>query len=387
VQSGLEAFSELDVTLRLSMGRAPRSGRDDSLRLIFKALSEDVADSVGRVVILDEMDAVRRYPDAAEFLRYLRHLISADATRGLNALIVSRRPVRHIEEQVRGISTLAGACYPHYLAPLSVEEVAQEWFLESPASVSAFEWSAGLPALVDYWNAVTGRPGGVSEPSSELVREAAFVDQLDYLAELGLLPALAQHVLGPIVDDFPVERSLLKAFGLLPTAAQGELPGLSADELMQDLLRARTRDAEAWGRFGAAENRLRELVDATLSDALGVNWADTLPESSRVARRVIDAARAMQQRDANKYGHAVSWLAYTYPGELWLLMQDKWHLFGSALPFGDKAYWRERIEGLASLRAPMAHNRGELLSASQRAKVLGWADDVLRATDPPVALD
>ena len=94
----------------------------------------------------------------------------------------------------------------------------------------------------------------------------------------------------------------------------------------------------------------------------------------------------MQQRDENKYGQSVSWLAYTYPGELWLLMQEKWQLFDTVLPFGDKAYWKERVEGLASLRAPMAHNRGELLSASQRAKVLGWAEDVLRATEPPAAL-
>jgi hypothetical protein len=374
VDCGLEAMQDLHAQVRLRAGRLPLREVAPDLRSCARGLADDLEALPYAYVVVDDLDACLRFRDGAEYLRHLRQLLSGDSAPKINGLVISRRPIRQIEESVRGVSTLAGVCYPHFLKPMTADEVALEWDLTAEVAGTVEAWCGGLPALVDYWT--TSNIADV--PQEESVREDAFAAQLRYLDDLKLVPAVAQHVLGPLVDDFARETG--SPLGILSATNSGLSP-LSGNELFQDLLRARTRDSEAWGRFGAAEVALRSMVDATLTDAFGLDWADVVSARSRSNKRLIDAARQNRDRDRQRYSSSVSWLSYTYPAELWQLVQDNWEHFSTTLRF-DRSHWRVRIEGLASLRAPMAHNRGELLSPAQRAQILAWAEDILRACTP-----
>lgn len=375
--SGAEALGEATDAVRSSKGLRTVPQVLD-MRSAVRRLEEELQDR-SAVLGLDEFDAVRDYPDASEFLRNLRQMISQGGDSCLTALLLSRRPIRVIEEQIRGISTLSGVCFPLHVTALSEEEISKGWIIDRQAASENAVWSGGLPRLVDFHAKYVS--AGAQEDAAALdhIRLEAFNAQIRYLDEAHLLDALTQHALGPVIDDLPRERAWLAALGLIPVDADSVgSHSLCRSDLFMEALEARSHEGDAWGRFGAAEKALRGFVDATLTDAVGVDWPEQLSGSSRAVARVHQAASATRERDRQRYGGQVSWLSYTYPAELWLIIADQWPRFQGAFAFGDKQYWKERIEGLATLRAPLAHNRGELLSGAQRLKVMGWADDLLR---------
>src|SRR5580658_1763545 len=58
--------------------------------------------------------------------------------------------------------------------------------------------------------------------------------------------------------------------------------------------------------------------------------------------------------------HAQNLLHYTYPMQLRGIMQAEWELFKPIMKH-DLTYWRARLELLARIRAPYAHNREEVV--------------------------
>src|SRR5436189_226394 len=69
------------------------------------------------VVVLDEFDKIKHFPDAREFLSLLRELVYHPDRIPMAALAVARCPIDRIEVQAADVSTFAGVCDSIYLRP------------------------------------------------------------------------------------------------------------------------------------------------------------------------------------------------------------------------------------------------------------------------------
>jgi len=103
------------------------------------------------VVVLDEFDKIRYFPDAREFLNLLRELVYYPDRIPMAALAVARSPIDRIEVQAADVSTFAGVCDSMYLRPMGYEQVramaARSTELAGEAPEIAWKYAAGNPFL------------------------------------------------------------------------------------------------------------------------------------------------------------------------------------------------------------------------------------------------
>lgn len=341
-------------------------------------------DAVGSpvVVVLDQFDRVLTFPDAEPFLLLFRELVHRPESLRCTALIASRRSLQMIEAKVRGISTLASVFYTEYLGALEAEDIAS---LAAPAAVHEDEverclsWSGGHPSLAKYWLATRPQDG---DAASDLVRAKLVLRVLDHLADLSLIDATAQLVLGPVVGDLLFERNELELLGVL----RGRDPQLGAHALsdtavFRNALRSRTWDMNPWGVLGLAEVRLRGVVETRLLDSYGGGWPELIAKRNPAVARARAEALEKQGRDVRMFGREAPWLSYTYPGDLWNIIQVEWDLFKVVFASHDKPYWRGVLVGLSEYRAPLAHGRPEVLSEGRRMQCRVFAEEVIAAID------
>lgn len=94
-------------------------------------------------------------------------------------------------------------------------------------------------------------------------------------------------------------------------------------------------------------------------------------------RRIRDDALDKFERDERAFGRSSPWLSYTYPGDLWTIVQAEWTLLASVFNTRDKPYWRTVFVELSQLRAPLAHGPSEVLSEEQRTQCRIFAEMIL----------
>ncbi|GAB2601714.1 ATP-binding protein [Kribbella endophytica] len=334
------------------------------------------------VLVLEQFDAVLDYPDGLDFLKLIRELIHRPKTTHCNALIASRRSLDAIEAKVRGISTLASVCYSEYLGAVTEEDLLAVWDrgddLNESERAACLGWSAGHPQLVKYW--LSARPDLWPSESSEMQQLETMQRLVAYFDHLGLLSAAAQLVLGPVVDDWLREKRQLSSLGVI-SAVAGEHIGLGSHVAFRDVLRRSTLDLNPWGVLGIVEVRLRGLVETMLLAEHGDAWTDALIARSKPLKKMHQEASGKLDRDIRQFGHPGSWLAYTYPSDIWLIINDSWDLFRPVFYIGDRHFWHSRFEALARYRNPMAHNRVDVLTADQRLQCRIYAEEILNRID------
>ncbi|MBO0807247.1 MAG: ATP-binding protein [Actinobacteria bacterium] len=103
------------------------------------------------LVVLDEFDSIRHFPDAREFLNLLRELVYFPDRIPMAALAVARRPIDRIEVEAADISSFAGVCDSLYLGPMEYEQIramaARCQELAPGAADTAWKYAAGHPFL------------------------------------------------------------------------------------------------------------------------------------------------------------------------------------------------------------------------------------------------
>ena len=103
------------------------------------------------VVVLDEFDKIKYFPDAREFLNLLRELVYYPDRIPMAALAVARSPIDRIEVQAADVSTFAGVCDSMYLRPMDYEQIrvmaARTGELANDAPEVAWKYAAGNPFL------------------------------------------------------------------------------------------------------------------------------------------------------------------------------------------------------------------------------------------------
>ncbi|GAA5122711.1 hypothetical protein GCM10023339_41500 [Alloalcanivorax gelatiniphagus] len=338
------------------------------------------------VLVLDQFDRVLQFEDGQEFLLLLRELVHRPESLHCTVLIFSRRSLQSIEIKVRGISTLASVCYTEYLGALRPNELAEMDSGAKPITdqeiAECLNWSGGHPFLSKYW--LMTRPQQDRDLAAELERAKVMLRIVAHLEDLALVNAAAQLVLGPVVSEMFFEKKELELLGVVTASdSDGNSVGAGLDSLepFQDALRHSTWGMDPWGLMGHAEVRLRGLVDAVLSARDGDDWPHVVSRRSPAVKTAYAEAHAKIARDQRAFGRQAPWLSYTYPGDLWAIIQSEWDSFTPVFYTADKAHWRGVLMGLAQYRAPLAHGRPEVLGEAQRAQCRVYADEVIARID------
>lgn len=384
VMSGRTVFTEIAEVFAVGKSRR-KASEDESIHDAWKSARRLLRETDRHVVlVLDQFDRVLAFDDAQEFLLLLRELVHRPEALHCTTLLISRRSLQSIEVKVQGISTLASVCYTEYLGSLQAEDLSAigpgSDGLTPEDEDACLKWSGGHPALAKYWLAT--RPDRGSDSASSLEQAKVGLRILDHLHELGLLDAAAQFVLGPIIKDTLFERQELELLGVIPPVnAPAQTYTLADQEVFRDALRHRTWSLDPWGTLGAAEVRLRGVIEVVLSDAYGENWVESVSKRSGAIAKATEEARTKMERDKRIFGRHATWLSYTYPGDLWSIIQSEWEHFTTVFRSRDKTHWRQVLTGLSQYRAPLAHGRPEVLGEAQRTQCRIFAEEVLASVD------
>jgi hypothetical protein len=162
-QSGAEVFADIlamcpspeALHVTFTTAGTAEGARDVSIhglyRLIRDALLRLRRPGGHLLVVLDEFDSIRHFPDAREFLNLLRELVYFPDRIPMAVLAVARRPIDRIEVQAADISSLAGVCDSMYLRPMEYEQIramaARSPGLAADAPDNAWKYAAGHPFL------------------------------------------------------------------------------------------------------------------------------------------------------------------------------------------------------------------------------------------------
>lgn len=381
--SGAEVFRDLTEAVS---GRDRAADTSDSTRENWKRLRAVLSSQTELTVLaLDQFDRVIHFPDSQQFLLLLRELLHRPETLRCTALITSRRSLTAIETHVSGISTLASVCYTEYLGGVNAADLAAfreiENTLTKPDVEACLAWSGGHAGLAKYW--LAARPDSNPSAASELERARAFVRIVDHLSELKLLNAAAQLILGPVVSDLFLERQELEELGIATRSPGDEFqgPSLADQPIFRDALAHRTWNLDPWGIFGVTEVRVRSVIDTILASHYGDGWAEEVARKNGAVKKARTEALEKMERDERMFGRQAPWLSYTYPLDLWAIIQTEWGLFAAVFAARDKAYWRNTFTGMSEYRAPLAHGRPEVLGQDRRAHLSVLARAILDELD------
>ncbi len=135
-------------------GEAPGASEvpiHDLYRMIRAALLRLGRSGGHLVVVLDEFESIKRFPDSRDFLNLLRELVYYPDQIPMAVLAVARRPIDRIEVEAADVSTFAGVCDSIYLRPMDYEQVkamaARSADLAADAPDVAWKYAAGHPFL------------------------------------------------------------------------------------------------------------------------------------------------------------------------------------------------------------------------------------------------
>lgn len=359
--SGQEMLGDLT---RL-MGADPQPGGSwrDQYRAIRRA-----REATGRpvVLVLDRFDRVRDFDDAPELLESLRELVSQPRV-AISALIVSRRSLDAIEEDVRGVSTIASVCSTEMVGPLSLPDLEQSHGSVPESELrEALRWGSGLAELVDYRLKVGEFFD--SEAVLEAHKALKYNDTCRHLGHTDLLSKTIQWVLGPVWDEGFGDRERLRGLGILSDGS--DRLGLAQDEVFRNALVFANRNLEAWGILGQAEMKTRSLVEHEMREIYNApTWWEKIPKAKKNVRDVLDEAKEQQAKDLRTFGRQPALISCTYPSDLWVIISAHWDHFGSVMG-RDKAYWTQIFQRISRGRNPYAHHKqGEVLSAEDRISI------------------
>jgi hypothetical protein len=351
---------------------------DDMCRCL-KAYLRQVRRSGHQVVaVLDEFDAARNVFTRAAPFEFLRTLAHEERFR-VGLIITSRRSLGEIVvKSTAEMSTFPGifgqsvtlGCFaaPDLAALIGrspytdarLHDALAAW-LTTETGGHPFLSSALLSEVHEGW-AFNGLSS--AEALDRDCRDAVaacgqlVVDYYDSMLELlreeNRLGKLLEVLFGPQETAGPLDAERMSREGIIKSSDDG-WAAFSESFGQYLLLLEDTRTSDDWRLWHRTETGLRAALTSALKSAYGDSWLVTLADSQP---RLIGECQKRQDRD-RAFGEMTeddSLLDYTYPGDLLKVMMLHWQ---QVEPFfkRDKQYWHERIELMAKVRNPMAHNR------------------------------
>lgn len=93
---------------------------------------------------------------------------------------------------------------------------------------------------------------------------------------------------------------------------------------------------------------------------------------------IFEKCREAQEKEEKSFGSRASrnLIDFTYPQDLFAIIFSEWNTFKAI--FGkDKNYWDQRVQLLAKMRNPLAHNRDEALYDYEKQVADGYCREIL----------
>lgn len=346
--------------------------------------------------ILDEFDAVTEYPDAKQFIQSLRELIDFPQETGFSSIFISRRSLYHLERQLSGVSNLDGICEKIYIRPLSLEELKKmtarcgdKWRIKDDELTLLYDFTGGHPYLSEmtFCKAWDGKSIslGIQNSLSDVYSYYETLRQL--LDEDNLFDQLLQIAVGPCITTDLEKIERLLQYGIIIRHQAGvsfSYKGWS--EHFQSYLAKVARSNPMWAAWSSTEKLLRGIVAERFRNKHGENWVDNLEAAHDKAKDVFKECRHNMEKEINRFGTYASTdiLDYTYPMDLWKLIECDWPSFQSVLN-KDKNYWRTRFETLSKVRTPIAHSRETCLPPHLLQEAQAYCEEIKQVLSSQVS--
>ncbi|MER7488366.1 ATP-binding protein [Streptomyces sp. NPDC126497] len=350
------------------------------------------------VAVLDEFDAARnifRRSAPYEFLRALayepdvRVALITTSRRGLAEIVVRSTPELSTFPQIFGLPVVLGCFDTRELTALVARSPHIDADLEQPLLAwlgretggQPFLASALLSVLHDRW-AIHGvpRPAELPRHLGEAVATCSELtvrhheQMLELLRDEDRLRILLEVLFGPQVTARPQDAERLAREGIIRPSADG-WAGFS--ESFQEYLGLLERRSDDWSLWQLTETRLRAGLTTALRAAYGDLWLVKLKECQK---RLIEECENRQERVRRGFGELAadeSPLDYAYPHDLLAIIMMHWEQLRPTLGHS-KDGWQERLQLIARVRTPMAHNRRSGTSPLLMEQFRQYCRDVLR---------
>jgi hypothetical protein len=330
------------------------------------------------VVVLDEFDAARTVFHRAAPFELLR-AIAHERTVRVALITTSRRTLAEIVvKSTAEVSTFAGifglpltlGCFT---APELTALIARSPYTDKDLRDSLFTWlqvetgghpflsSALLSVLHDRW-AADGPPALDDLPKQ--CRDAVgacgqftvdyYKEMLELLREEDRLGQLLEVLFGPQETVRPTDADRMVGEGIIKQTDDG-WAAFSESFSQYLLLLEGTRTSDNWQLWHRTETGLRAALTSALEQAYGETWRTRLAQSQK--KLVLDC-QTRQARD-RAFGDVTTdddLLEYALPKDLLAIMMMHWDHIEPVFGHG-KEEWRQRVELIAKVRNPMAHNR------------------------------
>jgi hypothetical protein len=343
--------------------------------------------------VLDEFDHARMLWAGDKSGFELLREISYNADCSVTLITTSRRTIAEIQKQSGVISTLSGTFFQEFLKPFDETEIT-EFFsrlatlgvkLKKEEKQLIQDYTGGHPFFLDTiaFNLAEDHLNGRSiDVASAYDRVTTiFYDEYHRLKELmsedGTINKLIQVLFGPVFD---VEQSDITKFLKYGIIKDDESRYVAFSNHFQEYLQSVSRGIDIWPMWRETEQSLRRIIEIYLQQTYGEDWENAFRKARPKWVTMIDGWVASRESEKKKYGtHASDSLVdYTYPGELFTIVNSDWRWFGKIFP-NQPSHWKRPFEVLAAVRTPLAHNRS--VSDGTLKEVTGLCQQVLQYLD------
>ncbi len=354
------------------------------------------------ILVLDEMDAVRDLEGRKQLLGWLRDVLTDRDRYHCSCVIITRRRLRRIEEQALCGSTLADTREGEFLAPLDRVGIAQmaarlEWGeLSEDDMDTVWDLTGGHPFLAERLFQEAWSVGAI-DAALPTVR-ARYFEYYEHvrriLEEDELLANLLRSVVPPLKEVPEVDLTCLEGYGLLVQVEEEvEEDGKTVKVLrnrawsahFQQYLERLWRQTPLWETWQRTEQALRDLIEQTLSEELGEDWATIVSGRHAHIDKAFKVCRKLAEREQRDLGLGERGrdLDYAYPDDLWDIIEANWQYFNDVFGMGRKIkqQWKDKLWAIGRVRNPYAHNRPERVPEREVRTALVFCEDILKAID------
>jgi hypothetical protein len=354
----------------------------DEMRMHLKTYLRQVRTSGYQVVaVLDEFDAARNiFTRAApfEFLRAIAHdsevraALITTSRRTLSEIVVKSTAELSTFAQIFGLPEILGCFNGGELNALiqrspyadheDLRVVLFDWLTKETGG-QPFLASALLSVLHQRWETSSGPPLGELEAGfGEAVAVCGqlsvdyYKTVLELLREENRLTKLLEVLFGPQETAGPLDAERMAREGIIKQT-DGGWAAFSESFLQYLFLLEDNRTSDGLRLWQRTEPRLRFALASALEAAYGEVWPVKLEESQASLVRDCESRRDHARR---AYPGLASpdetLLDYAYPKQLLEIIMLHWEQVAPGLG-QTREDWQQRLELMAKVRTPMAHNR------------------------------
>ena len=361
--------------------------------MAIQSFFEEVVNEGTRVIaIIDEFDHARKiFQDDVTSFQMIREL-SYRPEWHISFLTTSRRNIKDIETQSKGISNLDGIFDKHYLGMFVKED--QEAYYEKIQTVGLqltesdkeqiMYYCGGHPyllAMLGYEIIETQKSSNNYGVEKAFHRKSqSFIDYFDHIMDLleedKSLAFVLDALDGPIDSSTKNRFEKLLHYGLFSHDADGRYTAFC--KYFSSFIHLVQREKDYWPIWSKTERALRNIVSIILSRHYGENWLADIEHEQPKLTKYLDNMRkrqAMQQKDFGSRA-ATNLIDIAYIDELFSIILSQWDLFKTLLG-RDQQYWNSHRELLGKIRNYYAHNSEDCIPDAHIYTAKTYCEEIL----------